>query len=156
MSSTEATRGGAATALDRSHAPGPGPLRPYDFPPVTRFRLQNGLPVVFARTRGLPVVTFSVLLRAGGLQQGEQRGGLATLTSGLLDSGAGDRSGAEIAEAVEGLGVSLSSASGWDTAQVEATGLRAHADATLDIVSDLLSRATFPESEVERLRAEQL
>ncbi|HET8654722.1 MAG TPA: pitrilysin family protein [Longimicrobiaceae bacterium] len=144
------------SAPDRTVPPAPGPLRPYHFPPVSRFVLSNGLPVVVARTDGLPVVTLSVLLRAGGVQEDASRAGLASLTSALLESGAGSKSVAEIAEEVEMLGLDLGASAGWDVAQVEATGLRGHWRAATGVVAELLRRPTFPEGEVERLRAEHI
>ena len=45
----------ATAPLDRTSPPGPGPRRPFNFPSIERLALPNGLPVLMARTDGLPV-----------------------------------------------------------------------------------------------------
>lgn len=145
-----------AAGIDRSQPPAPGALRPFHFPPIARATLSNGIPLLYAPGGGFEVATLAVMIRAGGVHEDERRGGLASLTSSLLESGAGERSAAEIAEEVERLGVQLGVGAGWDSVQVEITGLTSRFPAALSLVSDLLRRPTFPEPEVERIRQEQL
>jgi zinc protease len=142
--------------LDRSRVPPPGPLRPSHFPAIEQSVLDNGVRVLLARTPELPVVTVSTLLEAGGVHEPEGRGGLASLTAALLESGAGGRSGPAIAEEMETLGVQLSVGASWDLAHLDLTGVRSHIPAAVEILGDLARAPTFPEAEVERLRAEQL
>jgi zinc protease len=146
----------STTSVDRSVAPEAGPLRPFGFPTIERFELDNGLPVLFARTDGLPVASLSVIARAGGTQEPEDRTGLASLTSDLLESGAGTRSGTEIAEAMEGLGIQMSVGSSWDVSHVDLTGLGTRLAGGAEIAADMVRHPTFPPEEVERLRQEHL
>jgi zinc protease len=140
--------------VERSVPPAPGPIRPFSFPLVERTELNGGLTVVSARTGEVPVVTLELLLPAGGLQDPAGREGLATLTGALLDSGAGSRTAAEIAEEMEALGVQLSVATGWQVTHVELTGLRSRMEAAVDLLADLVREPTFPQHEVERIAAE--
>jgi zinc protease len=140
---------------DRSQPPAPGTLRPFDFPATHRAELSNGIPVLTARASRFPVVTFSVLLEAGGVREIEDRAGLASLTADLLDAGAGERSGADIAEHVEGLGADLDVASSWDVAHVGVSALRTRIEPSLAILADLIRAPTFPLDEVDRLRGER-
>jgi zinc protease len=112
--------------------------------------------VLSARTNGFPVVTLGLLLPAGGVHEPAEASGLASLTSSLLESGAGSRSAAEIADTLELLGVQLGVSTGWDVTQVELTGLRSQMESAVDVLSDLVRAPTFPQSEVDRIRAEQL
>ncbi|HEX5726798.1 MAG TPA: pitrilysin family protein, partial [Longimicrobiaceae bacterium] len=148
-----APRGGAP---DRARVPPAGPLRPFHFPAVHRRVLSSGLVVLVAEVRNFPVVTVDLLLPAGALHEPGERAGLAMLTAGLLESGAGDRGPDEIAEAVDSLGLSLDSGSSWDTTQVGFTCLRSRLDAACAILSDLVRRPTFPADEVDRIRDERL
>jgi zinc protease len=143
-------------AAERARPPAPGPLRPFHFPPVYRQTLSNGLEVVVAEVRSFPVATMDLVLPAGGLSEDEARGGLAALTSLLLESGAGGRSAAEIAEAVDGLGLSLESGITWDVMQSGFSGLRSRMEAGFGILCDLVLRPDFPEHEVDRLRSHRL
>lgn len=140
----------------RATAPGPGPLRPFHFPPIERGSLGNGLPLLSARTDGFPVVTLGLLVPAGGIHESPERAGLASLTSALLESGAAGRSAAEIADTMELLGVQLSVSTGWDVTQVELTGLASQMSDAADVLADLVRAPTFPSQEVERIRGQQL
>lgn len=140
----------------RATRPAPGPLRPYRFPTVERRTLPNGLQILVATVRDFPVVTLDLLVPAGALADGEPRAGLASLTAALLESGAGDRDAAALAEAVDGLGLSLDASTGWDTAQVGFTALRSRLDDGAALLADLVLRPHFPAGEVERLRDQRL
>jgi zinc protease len=64
--------------------PPPGPLRPYTFPKVEQFTLDNGLKVVVVEKHTLPVVEGRLMLDAGALREPANKNGLASLTGRLL------------------------------------------------------------------------
>ncbi len=142
--------------LDRRKVPQAGPLRPFDFPPIEHFELSSGIPVAFAQTTGLPVVTVSLLLQAGALQEAPARAGLATLTGNLLESGTARLDGAAVAEELESMGARLSVGSGWEVAFADVTVLPERAEEAARLVAELVRVPSFPEAEVERIRGEQL
>ncbi|MEX0912697.1 MAG: pitrilysin family protein [Gemmatimonadota bacterium] len=144
------------SVVDRSVPPPPGALRPFQFPPIERFELASGLPVVFSKTDGLPVVTFSLLLPAGALREDWRHAGLATLTGSLLESGTRRSDAAEIARKLETLGVRVNVGTSWEVSHVDFTVVPERAEAAAQIVSELVTESTFPEDEVERIRNEQL
>jgi len=156
MSGPKAGDSVAPGQVERSRAPEPGPIRPFHFPEVQQLDLPNGIPLFFAETPGLPVVSVSVLLEAGGIHEAEESAGLSVLTNSLLESGAGGRNAARIAEEIENLGIQLSIGSSWDFAHLDVTGIRSRMPAALEVVGELIREPTFPGSEVERLRGEQL
>jgi zinc protease len=146
----------APDVLDRSRPPAPGPLRPFHFPDVRRRTLDNGLEVIVAENHAFPVATLDLVLPSGGLAEPEARGGLASLTAGLLESGAGDRDATQLAEAVDELGLALETGISWDTSLVGFTALTSRLQAGMGILADLVIRPAFPEHEVERIRDERL
>ena len=145
-----------AAAPDRSVVPPRGPLRPFHFPEVHRRALPNGLTVLVAEVRNFPIVTVDVVLDAGGLAEPDDSTGLATLAAALLESGAGGRSAAEIAEEVDGLGLSLDSGVSWDTVQCGFTCLRSRLEPGFALLADLVRHPTFPDDEVARVRDERV
>lgn len=145
-----------AAPVNRSRVPAPGPLRPFHFPDIQRITLADGLPLLFARSGGFDVVTLGLVIRAGGVQEDPARAGLATLTSALLDAGAGRRSGSQIAADLEQLGIQLDVGSSWDATQIELTGLASRIPPATEILAELAREPTFPSPEVERLRQEQI
>lgn len=150
------SRNDGTAALDRSVVPGPGPLRPFSFPTIERARLGNGLPLLIARTDGPPVATLALLLPAAGVHEPDDRAGLASLTGSLLESGAGERTAPEIAEAFEGLGAQFGVATTWDATEVEVTALTSRLEPAARLAAELVRAPTFPAAEVERVREEQL
>jgi zinc protease len=142
--------------LDRSRPPAPGPLRPFHFPDVRRRTLDNGMQVIVAENHAFPVATLDLVLPTGGLAEPEERGGLASLTAGLLESGAGGRDATQIAEAVDELGLALETGISWDTSLAGFTALTSRLEAGMAILADLAIRPAFPEGEVERIREERL
>ena len=146
----------APETLDRSVPPGPGPLRPFHFPEIHRRSLPNGLEVVVAEKHDFPVATLDLVLPSGGLTEPPERAGTASLATGLLESGAGGRGAAEIADAVDALGIALETGNSWDTTLAGFTGLNSRMEAGLEILADLVMRPTFPQREVERIRDERL
>jgi zinc protease len=144
------------TVLDRSRPPAPGPLRPFRFPPVRRRTLDNGLEVIVAENHAFPVATLDLVLPSGGLAEPEERAGLASLTAGLLESGAGDRDATQIAEAVDELGLALETGISWDTTLAGFTSLTSRLEAGMRILADLVIHPAFPQHEVERIRDERL
>lgn len=148
--------GSGAAALDRSAPPQPGPLRPSGFPRVERRTLSNGIRLLVAEIRDFPVVTLNLIMEAGATRDEPGREGLASITSVLLESGAGERDAARLADDIETLGVSLDTGAGWDTAQAGLTALRSRLEPATEILADVVLRPTFPQDEVERIRAERL
>jgi zinc protease len=146
----------APSAVDRSRAPAPGALRPFHFPHVERFTLSNGVPVAFAPVRDFPVVTLNVLLDAGGLRDGARLTGIAALTANLLESGTGSRTVAQIAQEVETLGVQLDTGAGWDTAHAGITALSSRLEPAAGVLAEIVQQPSFPQDEVDRLRAERV
>lgn len=142
--------------LDRSRPPAPGPLRPFHFPDVRRRRLHSGLEVVVAENHAFPLATVDLVLPSGGLAEPEERAGAASLTAGLLESGAGERDATALAEVVDELGLSLEMGISWETTLAGFTALTSRLGEGMEVLADMVVRPAFPGHEVERIRDERL
>ena len=142
--------------LDRTRPPNPGRVRPFDFPPVHSTRLENGLGLRVARMGQMPLVTLSVVLKGGESVLPDERAGLAVLTGAALEGGTRHRPGPELAEALEGIGTSLSVRTGWDATRVSLTCLADRKEEALALLAESLLEPAFPQGEVERLRTQRL
>jgi zinc protease len=145
-----------AAGPDRSAVPGRGPLRPFHFHRVHRRTLANGLSILVAEVRNFPVVTVDLVLDAGGLAEADEHAGVAAMAAEMLESGAAGMDAAEIAERVDGLGLSLDSGVSWDTAQCGFTCLRSRLEPGFELLAALVREPAFPEGEVERVRDERI
>lgn len=147
-----------STAARRVPATRPSPLppRPYTFPEFERQRLANGMQLVVAPVRKLPIATVIALVDAGAVCDGRDREGIATLTCDLLLEGTLTHDGVELTERFERLGATVVTATDWDGAAVTLTALREHLAPAIALLGEVLRAPAFPQREVERLKAERL
>ena len=140
----------------RASAPQPGPPRPYHFPNVTRKTLPNGLRVVVAENRTVPLVAMRTLIRSGADRDPADLAGVAGLTADLLDEGAGLRDAIRLAEDIGLLGGSLATGADWDAAYASVDVLSRNTEAMAAILADVSFRATLPQDGFDRVRSERL
>ena len=81
-----------------------------------RVELANGIRLLVAERRSLPVVAVEVLVDAGSRYEPADKAGLANLMADLLTHGAGSRTGPQIDEAIDFVGASLGSGASGDGA----------------------------------------
>lgn len=82
--------------------------------------------------------------------------GLSAFTGDMLRRGAGQRTTAQIAEAIEVVGGDLSIETDTDYTSIEVRVLQEHLDLGMELLADLSQRPTFPPQELERLRQLEL
>jgi zinc protease len=142
--------------MDRTKPPEPGPVRAFEFPAVTRTRLDNGVTFLHARHGALPLVTVRAVLDAGAAAEQPGEEGLAWLTAHALEGGTARLNGDALAWELEMLGAELETWTTWDALNVAFTTRSDRLRAALDLLAEIVREPTFPEHEVERMRAEQL
>lgn len=146
----------AQQAPDRSKAPAPGPAAALTLPPIQKHALSNGLPVWIVNMPKVPVAQINLIVRAGAAADPVGKYGLASFTAAMLDEGAGTRTALELADAIEQLGISISTGSSWDASTVGLFTPVSKLDDALPLLADVALRPTFATTEVERLRKERL
>ena len=119
-------------------------------PLAEREVLDNGLTLLVASRRALPIVTVKVTVQAGSLWEPEGQAGLANLTALLLTRGTVTRTAAQIDEAVDFMGASLSSTADRDSSEVDLTLLKKDLPAGLELLADVLIHPAFEEGEIAR------
>jgi zinc protease len=139
-----------------SDPPPAGPVKALPFPDVQEAELPNGVRLLLIEDHDLPVVSVRLSMRAGQRDDPLGREGLAAMTSELLTKGTASRTAEEIAEAIEGVGGSLSAGAGADFFQVFSTVLSDDVELAFELMSDVLLRSTFPEDELELVRTQAL
>jgi zinc protease len=136
--------------------PQPGPPRPYNFPRFERASLDNGAGLLVAEIAKLPVVTVTVVVNAGAETDPRGKEGLAQLTARCLVEGTRSSSALALAGRIEKLGGVIDSDAGWDTARINLTCLSRHLAESLEVLGEILTDASFPQEELDRLRDERL
>ncbi|MBI4417421.1 MAG: insulinase family protein, partial [Ignavibacteriales bacterium] len=141
---------------DRTSPPQLGAPRSLQLPPLQKFVLSNGLPVVLMEKRGVPLVQITMLIKTGSAMDPAEKNGLASLTAAMLDEGAGTRSALELADAIDFLGARISTSVGPHTSSVGLHTPVARLSDALPLMADIVINPTFPSEELERLRKERL
>lgn len=142
-------------------APPPAqPPRPLQLPALHELTLDNGLAVVVAPRPALPVVSITLLVRAGAEADPPGRPGVAAMTSLLWSKGAlrGGRpvGAAALARQAEALGGMLEARSSWGASTLAMTVTRPRLDAALALMADALRRPLLATEELERARVQVL
>ncbi|MHB1223972.1 MAG: M16 family metallopeptidase [Gemmatimonadaceae bacterium] len=136
--------------------PAPTAPRDYHFPRFTRHRLPNGVQVVVAPVHKLPVVTVLAVIEAGAVSEPVGREGVAQLTARALAEGRAGDDSMDLADRFELLGAAFDANADWDVTVARVTTTTAQLPAALGLVGEVLTAPSFPEREIERLKAERL
>lgn len=115
----------------------------------------SGAKVYFIEARVVPILDVQIDFAAGGAYVPVAKAGIAGLTRGLLESGAGNLDEEAIAGRLVDIGARLGGGADSDRASVSLRTLssKAERDAALDLMRSLLSSPTFPAQVLEREKA---
>ena len=143
---------GAAMALAGATFVATASAQEIHLPPVRDLTLPNGARVLLAERHDVPLVAFAAYLKGGSQTDPDGKEGIAALTADMLRKGAGKRSAADIADAVDGVGGVLSTGSFLEGTYCTGEFLAADTDLMVDLMRDVLRHPTFPDSEFTKLR----
>ncbi len=134
--------------------PGPLPAKEFAFPKYTELFLSNGLKVYVIEDHEQPTVTLRLQIRGG--EVSEPIPGTAAMVAEMLTKGAGKRDALTIAKELDGVGAGVSASSSGDITNVTGESILKHMPIMLEIFSDVLRSATFPEEELTKLRKQKI
>ena len=140
----------------RKTVPQAGPALTFKLPVPTAFTLKNGLKVYLIRDANLPVLSATLVARAGGETNPAGKPGLASFTAAMLTEGTTGRSAIQIADAADRLGTSLGASAGMDSTTAGVSVLTNHADDALDLLSDVIREPAFRDADIDRIRKRRL
>jgi len=121
---------------------------------VTRVVTENGMTVLIVEQPSLPIVTVSVLMKAGAVYDPDAKAGLSYMVADMLDEGTKTRSEVQLAEQIEFIGGELTAQGGEDSTTATLRVLKKDADLGFTLLADILMNPTFKAKEVARVRDE--
>ncbi|MDF7820495.1 pitrilysin family protein [Runella sp. MFBS21] len=136
--------------LDRTQAPDFRTIESVQFPTPQVVTLDNGRPLYVVNVGEQPVVRLEVLFEAGTWH--EQTEGASFFTIKMLTEGTKNFSSAQISGHFDKIGAFVDLSHTPDRANVMVYGLTKHLGSILEMVSEMLQEATFPEKEFNDLR----
>ncbi|HXT01366.1 MAG TPA: pitrilysin family protein [Elusimicrobiota bacterium] len=129
-----------------------GPAKSAVLPRLARFTLKNGLEVLHVRDARLPLVEARLGLRAGRAHEAAGEEALSPAVEELLLKGCDGQDAAAVARAFTGAGWSVGSSSEAEWFKLSGSGLARTFDAFAAQLARVLTRASYPEDEVEMWR----
>ena len=123
---------------------------------IERRQLSNGLVILARENFSSPSVVLTGSLAVGAWGETRHDAGLADLTASALMRGTADRPFERIYETIEAIGASLSIGAGTHATSFRGKSLAEDLKVLLDLLNDVLRQPSFPEVQVDRLRAEKL
>jgi predicted Zn-dependent peptidase len=146
-----------AQAFDRSVAPAPGPVMPLHVPSWTRTTLANGVVLVVAQKRDLPLVAFSLTIVGGSYNfEPSDKLGTASFTAQMLSEGTTDKTADQLSEAQQLLGTDIDASVTGESGTITFTSLTDKFQPAMALVADMLLHSTFPTPALERIRGRTL
>src|SRR5215475_9384446 len=134
----------------------PGSAQTLKLPPHEKIVLKNGLTLLVMEKHGVPIVSFAAIVKTGSAADPAGQDGLATITAGLLRKGTQKRTAQQFAGDLDFIGGSFDSRADSDYTTISAEFLTKDLDRGLDLFSDALLHASFPQAEVDKLLAQSI
>lgn len=123
---------------------------------IRRHGLSNGLRTLVCEDKRLPMVSIVIGFKGGRLEETPQNNGISKLFTRVLLKGTASRSARQIAEEIESLGGGISADAGKGTITIGVSVLRDDLERGLELLSDVVSNAVFPEDVLNREKEVQL
>ncbi len=120
----------------------------------SRLVLDNGVVLIAKHTRTMPAVSIDVAVRAGSLCDTAEAAGATWLLSRVADRGTASRSAAEIAEALDRRGISLTVGVTRHLVSLTCTCLSDDFEAVVELLADILMHPSFPDEEIATRKGE--
>ncbi|MEH3104163.1 MAG: pitrilysin family protein [Sphingomonas phyllosphaerae] len=140
----------------RGPIPAVGEVAGLSFPKVERSRLSNGIELVYANRAVVPITQAVLSFDAGVAADVADKLGTQQLTLSMMDEGTKALNSIQIAEARERLGASISSGSSPDRTTLSLRVPSANLAAGADLWAGIARTPAFPESELARVKTQQL
>ena len=128
------------------------PPKAIDLPPIERFTLPNGLPVVVIKNPRLPVVDVRLAVKVGQADDPRDKKGLAQFAALMLTKGTRTRNAATIAESIDYVGGSLGAEAGHEATVLSCSARIKSLRTCMTLLPDIAMNARFPLSEMDEIK----
>ncbi|MEW6212248.1 MAG: pitrilysin family protein [Acidobacteriota bacterium] len=119
---------------------------------VERRELSNGLIVLLSEDHSTPSISINAVVLAGARCEDDAKAGLASLVGELIAEGTSKRSSQQIAQEIESVGARLVAFGDYQISGAHTTVLAEDFNTGLDIISDVLMNAAFPQDQFVKQR----
>ncbi len=118
--------------------------------PYKTSKLSNGLNVLYVSDEKLPYISLSVFLKSGYASDPKGLSGLTSATLELLNKGTANKTATQISEEIEQMGAEFDVSVAEDYSTISIEGLAWQEDKVFSILSELLLKPKYDETEIQR------
>lgn len=129
---------------------------PFNIPTPFETELENGLRIVIIEDKRFPLVSFRLAFLNGDANEPDDAVGLNSAIAAMLSEGTENYSSLQFAEEIERLGASINASSSDDFTMIGASALSLYTSDILRLISEMVLRPAFPESELDLYRRNML
>ncbi|HSP07734.1 MAG TPA: pitrilysin family protein [Acidobacteriota bacterium] len=137
---------------EKETPPEGGKPKDFQLPAKQTKTLANGLGAVLVPYGTTPKATVSVIVKTGNLHEGAQQVWLAELTAQTLKEGAAGMDTKAIARKAAAMGGEINVQIGPEDTRISGSVLSEYTPDLIRLLADVVTRPSFPESEVERVK----
>ena len=142
--------------VNRTIMPTASKTKRFKPPAPIRRTLSNGLELMYLERRGLPLVSFGLVVKSGAASDSASKPGLAHFTSNMLQEGTSTRNSQQISATLENLGTHLDVEVSREYTMLAMDTLSSNWIPALELLGDVIINPSFPPKELERLRKQRL
>lgn len=141
-------------AFDPRTRPAPLEEIPFEFPEYKEHTLSNGLKLFVIEDSEAPIVEFRLLIPGGDAL--DRIPGQAGFMTSLMTKGYGQYDARSFAERLDGKGISFGAGSSTEYISVSGNSLTDYQDIMWDALKGVLTQASLPESELDKLKPQAI
>jgi zinc protease len=132
----------------------PAPKAPskVELPPITSFKLANGLEVFVIKRPRLPLVSMQLAIKAGRMQEPRARLGVAEATADMLVKGTKKHNAVGLAKAIDFVGGTISADATFEATLLSCSVLVRNLPTCLQLMPEMITQSTFPEDELAKIK----
>lgn len=113
-------------------------------------KFENGLTLIHSKIPAVKSVAIGVFVKVGSSAENDSTNGIAHFIEHMLFKGTKKRSAFDLVSEIEDIGAVINASTSKEITNYYTSSLSEHAEACMDILSDIYFNSTFPEDEMEK------
>jgi len=137
---------------DLVQPPAPQPPKKVELPPISSFKLANGLEVFVVKSSRLPVASMQLAIKAGRAQEPQARLGVAEATADMLVKGTKKHNAVALAKQIDFVGGTISADATFEATLLSCSVLKTNLKTCLDLMPEMITQSTYPDDELAKIK----
>lgn len=140
----------------RANPPMPDGTVKFTPPRVVESKLKNGLRVLVVERHQLPVVSVRLVISVGAGDVPDAKPGVVNFMGAMLEQGTKNLDALKLSDEFDAIGAQHGAGFDWDSGLIGVKVLADRLEKALELMAQVALEPTFPEGEIERLRARRI